>query len=143
MRRHGPLLLACVLLAACGGGSDPAVVVPEATTASALESAPKEPGEIVVSGEASPGSHGPYEFEGRYTVRFEQRAPEDPGLDFSAATSFVATLDKEAEIPGADSIELFEAARAGQTRTLRIDGRYYVDVSFGDYPYVIRFTPRS
>ncbi len=95
----------------------------------------------MVSGEASPASHGPYEFNGSYTVSFEQHAPENP--DFSDATSFVAALDREAEIPGGDSIALFEAARAKQTRTLDIEGRFFVDVSFGDYPYVIRFTPRD
>ena len=69
-------------------------------------------------------------------MSFEQHAPENP--DFSQETSFVAALDREAEIPGGDSIALFEAARAKQTRTLRIDGRFFVDVSFGDYPYVIQ-----
>jgi hypothetical protein len=34
------------------------------------------------------------------------------------------------------------ATRKGQ-RELTIRGRYYVDISFGDYPYVMRFTPRS
>ena len=77
-------------------------------------------------------------------MRFEQHAPEDPNLDFTGATSFVAALDREAEITGGDSIALFEAAaRRGQTRTLRIDGRFFVDVSFGDFPYVIRFTPHA
>ena len=38
---------------------------------------------------------------------------------------------------------LFKAAVGTQTRRLRINGRFYVDVSFGDYPYVIRFTPRD
>ena len=94
-----------------------------------------------MTGEASPASHGPFRFDGEYTVRFEQHAPEDPDLDFGAATSFVAALDREAEITGGDSIPLFEAARARQTRKLKIDGRYFVDVSFGDFPYVIRFTP--
>ncbi len=129
-----------LVLAACGGSSPPPAA-PTATSEAALSKAPKKAGEIVVSGEASPASHGPYEFRGSYTVSFEQHAPENP--DFSQETSFVAALDREAEITRGDSIALFEAARSKQTRTLRIDGRFYVDVSFGDYPYVIRFTPRD
>lgn len=104
---------------------------------------PAAPGEIVVAGEASPASHGPYEFEGEYTVTFEQRAPEDPNLDFTQQTSFVADLDTEAEIPRSDSVKLFEEAEAKGERTLTIDGTFFVDVSFGDFPYVIRFTPHA
>ncbi len=145
MHRRVILLLASALvLAACGGGgSEPPPPIPTSTYVPALATAPKAAGEIVVIGESSPASHGPYRFRGDYTVRFEQYAPEDPNLDFTEATSFVAALDREAEITGGDSIALFEAARAEQTRTLRIDGRFFVDVSFGDFPYVIRFTPRD
>ena len=128
-----------LVLGACGDAAAP----PASTPAPTASPTPAVAGEIVVSGDASPASHGPYRFRGRYTVRFEQHAPEDPTLDFTQATSFVAALDREAEIPGADSIKLFEAARSGQTRQMRIDGRFYVDVSFGDFPYVIRFTPRG
>ena len=128
-----------LVVAACGSTPPPAA--PTATSEAALSKAPQKAGEIVVSGEASPASHGPYEFNGAYNVSFEQHAPENP--DFSQATSFVASLDREAEITRGDSIALFEAARAEQTRTLRVEGRFFVDVSFGDYPYVIRFTPRD
>jgi hypothetical protein len=138
--RAAPLLVCVLVLAACGG-STPPPAAPTATSEAALSEAPKKAGEILVSGEASPASHGPYDFSGSYTVSFEQHAPEKP--DFTQATSFVAALDREAEITRGDSIELFEASRAKQTRTLDIEGRYFVDVSFGDYPYVIRFTPQD
>jgi hypothetical protein len=100
------------------------------------------PGEIVVRGPASPATHGPYTFDGRYLVRFEQYAPENPGLDFAAETSFTATLTtREGDPRGA--IDLVQAATRKGRRELTIRGRYYVDISFGDYPYVMRFTPRS
>ena len=92
-------------------------------------------------GESSPATHGPYAFDGRYLARFEQYAPEDPALDFSLQTPFTATLTaREGDPRGA--IELFGAARGDGRLELEIRGRYYVDVSFGDFPYVIRFTPR-
>ena len=100
-------------------------------------------GEIVIRGELSPASHGPYEFDGRYVVAFEQTAPEDPDLDFSRQTSFVATLDTEAEIERRDSIKLFQASRRTGRKRIELHGRYYVDVSFGDFPYAIRFTPNN
>jgi len=143
MHRRIALALSSALAVAACGGDAPPPAKPTVTSTPALARAPKAAGEIVVSGEASPASHGPYRFRGEYTVRFEQFAPEDPELDFSAAVSFVAALDREAEVPRGDSIALFHAARGGQTRRLRIDGRYFVDVSFGDFPYVIRFTPRE
>ena len=42
----------------------------------------------------------------------------------------------------AGAIKLFEAAARRGRRELTIRGRYVVEVSFGDFPYVIRFTPR-
>ena len=51
-------------------------------------------------GDLSPASHGPYAFDGRYVARFEQFAPEDPNVDFTAQTAFVATLDRRAEEEG-------------------------------------------
>jgi hypothetical protein len=104
---------------------------------------PKHVGEIVIRGDLTPDSHGPYDFNGDYTVRFEQYAPEDPNIDFTSATTFVTILDREKEIAADSSISLFKAAARRQTRRVRIHGRYYVDATFGDYPYVIRFTPRG
>ncbi|HWI72670.1 MAG TPA: hypothetical protein VNT55_12015, partial [Baekduia sp.] len=48
----------------------------------ALARAPKAPGEVLLRAAASPRTHGPIVLDGRYTVRFEQYAPEDPRIDF-------------------------------------------------------------
>jgi hypothetical protein len=126
--------------AGCGGSdTPPPATVPRADPELAREQ-PAE-GEIVIRGELSPASHGPYELDGRYRVAFEQTAPEDPELDFTQQTAFVATLDTEAEIKTRDSIRLFRASRRSGAKRLEIHGRYFVDVSFGDFPYAIRFTP--
>jgi hypothetical protein len=71
-------------------------------------------------------------------VRFEQYAPEDSHQDFRGQTPFVADLERP---PGVAAIHLFNAAAATGRRRLHIDGRFVVDVSFGDFPYVLRFTP--
>ena len=102
---------------------------------------PKRPGEVIVRGDLSPASHGPFAFDGRYLVRFEQFAPENPDADFTGQTAFVASLDRHPETDGHGSIRLFKAARGTGRRTLTSHGRLYVDVSFGDFPYAIRFTP--
>ena len=127
---------------AAGGASAPSGGGDGATTATPeLAKAPKGAGEIVVQGEASPASHGPVTLDGRYTVRFEQIAPEDPTLDFANQTAFVAVLDRKAQQEGGGTIRLFrDAARTGR-RVISAKGRYYVDVSFGDFPYAVRFTP--
>lgn len=148
-----PILLLVALLAlaaaGCGGrGDDRTSDSPGAATTAPktalprLGQRPATPGEIVVSGEASPATHGPYTFDGRYLVRFEQVAPEDPKLDFSSQTPFTAALTRQ-EGDQRGAIELFQAARPSGRRELAIRGRYFVDVSFGDYPYVVRFTPRD
>ena len=108
----------------------------------ALLRAPKRPGEIIVRGELSPASNGPFTFDGRYLVRFEQFAPEDPHADFTGQTAFVASLDRHPETDEPGGIRLFRAARGTGRRTLSIHGRLYVDVTFGDFPYAIRFTPQ-
>ena len=140
-------LLAAAALAACGGRSAPAgAPAPGAAAAAeaaspALAAAPRRAGEILVAGEASPATHGPYTFDGRYTVRFEQIAPEDPRLDFTAQSAFVAEADRTAGQTGPGSRRLFRAAARTGRRSLTLRGRMYVDVSFGDFPYAIRFTP--
>jgi hypothetical protein len=136
------LLAALTVLAGCGGGSEKPVRPPDPATAKvALLQAPRRAGEIIVRGDLSPASHGPYGFDGRYVVRFEQFAPEDPNVDFTAQTAFVATLDRRAEQDGPGSVRLFHAARGTSRTTLALHGRLFVDVSFGDFPYAIRFTP--
>jgi len=127
---------------AAGGASAPSGGGDGATTATPeLAKAPKRAGEIVVQGEASPASHGPVTLDGRYTVRFEQIAPEDPTLDFANQTAFVAVLDHKAQQEGGGTIRLFRDAARNGGKVITAKGRYYVDVSFGDFPYAIRFTP--
>jgi hypothetical protein len=141
------LLTAGALVTACGGASGRDTQAPGAGDGAppparpALAEPAKRAGEILVQGQGSPASHGPFTLRGRYTVRFEQIAPEDPELDFTAQTAFVATLDRKAQQEDGDSIRLFrKAARTGR-RDVKVDGRYFIDVSFGDYPYAIRLTP--
>lgn len=142
-RRHAaPLVVALVLLAGCGSEVATPTKPPDPAKAKvALLQAPRRPGEILVRGDLSPASHGPYDFDGRYLVRFEQFAPEDPTVDFTAQTAFVATLDRSAEEDGPGSVRLFHAARRTSRKTVSLHGRLFVDVSFGDFPYALRFTP--
>ena len=135
---------AAAVATACGGGRSPggagsAALPPPARLA--LATAPKRPGEIVVRADASPASHGPFALDGRYVARFEQVAPEDPELDFATQTAFVASLDRKPEQDGAGSVRLFRAAARTGRRTVTLRGRFYLDVSFGDFPYAIRLTP--
>jgi hypothetical protein len=148
MRRRA--LLAIVLAtgiagSGCGDGGTVGGQAPPATTVTPqLAKWPKAEGEIVVRGEASPGSHGPYELSGTYTARFEQYAPEDPNLDFAAQTPFSARLDPHAssDAGARKAVPLFEAAARTGTATVRAHGRLWIDVEFGDFPYVIRLTPK-
>jgi hypothetical protein len=143
------LLATASLAAACGGragapgqNTAPGAAQDAAPTARpALARAPKRPGEILVQGDLSPGTHGPFTLRGRYVVRFEQIAPEDPELDFKGQTAFVAALDRRSQVEDGDTIRLFRAAaRTGRTE-ITARGRFFIDVSFGDYPYAIRLTP--
>jgi hypothetical protein len=141
-----PLRLAILavlgLLVGCGAEAPKPTPPPDsAKTKVALLQAPKRPGEVLLRGDLSPASHGPYTFDGRYVARFEQFAPEDPNVDFSDQTAFVATLDRRAEEESAGSVKLFHAAHRTGRKTVTLHGRLYVDVSFGDFPYAIRFTP--
>jgi hypothetical protein len=144
------LVVGLAATSALGGcGDDSGRSARDGTTATSGASVPpalarRAPadGEIVVHGEGSPETHGPYAFAGRYLVRFEQYAPEDPALDFSGQTPLTALLAPRAGDPrGARA--LIEAALRSGRRELDVRGRYFVDVSFGDFPYVIRFTPRD
>jgi hypothetical protein len=140
------IALAAVVLAACGGddggGSSSTGTATSASIATrpALARTPAKAGELVFSEEASPASHGPFSLDGRYVVRFEQFAPEDPKLDFSGQTPFTANL-RPAGSRGAGA-KLFGVASASGRRELERHGRFVLDVSFGDFPYAVRFTPR-
>jgi hypothetical protein len=139
------LLLAGLGVAtACGSGSRSSGTssggVPPAAHP-ALAQAPKRPGEVVVRGEASPAAHGPFALDGRYLVRFEQVAPEDPELDFTTQTAFVVTADRNAQQEGAGTVRLFRAAARTGRRIVTLRGRLFIDVAFGDFPYAIRLTP--
>jgi hypothetical protein len=139
------LLVACIAGSGCGDGGTVAGQAPPTTRVTPeLARKPEAQGEIVVRGEASPGSHGPYHLSGTYTARFEQYAPEDPDLDFAAQTPFTAHLDPHADSDtGArKAVPLFETAAHTGTATVRATGRLWIDVDFGDFPYVIRLTPR-
>lgn len=137
-----PLVAAvALLLAGCGSASESSSA-PRGDAAlkghPALARAPEQAGEIVLRASASPKTHGPIALDGRYTVRFEQYAPEDPSMDFTTQTAFVADL----QTPGGRPAEhLFSAARPSGSKTITAHGRYLVDVSFGDFPYVLRFSP--
>jgi hypothetical protein len=140
------LAVAGLLLAGCGDGTvggDPPPTAASVTPA--LAKAPRLPGEIVVRGETSPGSHGPYALSGTYVARFEQYAPEDPDLDFADQTPFVARLDPHADSDAGArrAVKLFQSAAGSGETTIRATGRLYLDVEFGDFPYVIRLTPKS
>jgi hypothetical protein len=136
------LLAALATLAGCGTGVQKGTPPPTSSSVKvALLAAPKRSGEVIVRGEVSPGSHGPFTFDGRYRVRFEQFAPEDPKLDFTDQTSFVAAADRRAEEDGDGSVRLFSDASRTGSKTVTLHGRYFVDVTFGDFPYVIRITP--
>lgn len=131
-------------IAACGG-ADGGV----ATTATApagplpvLATRPATAGEIVVRGDVSPATRGPYAFDGRYLVRFEQYAPEDAALHFASQTPFSVSLTPRRDDPRG-AIKLFEAAARSGRREMTISGRYFVSVDFGDFPYVVRVTPRG
>jgi hypothetical protein len=140
-RALAPIALVAAL-AGCGT-DDPGQAPPPATSSAhvALLAAPRKPGEIIVRGEASPATHGPFALRGRYLVRFEQYAPEAPRMDFASQTAFVAALQHGEAQAARRSVRLFRTAARTGRRTVELDGRYLVDVSFGDFPYVLRFTP--
>lgn len=146
-RRTLPALIAAALIvAACGGRTTSGRTAStaagdDAAARPALAETPKRAGEILVQGQASPASHGPVTLDGRYIVRFEQIAPEDPNLDFTGQTAFVAVLARHTQQADTGTKRLFRtAARSGRTR-VTARGKYWIDVQFGDFPYAIRLTP--
>jgi hypothetical protein len=130
------------VIAGCGSDTSagPNPVRTDQAAKPALLRGPAKPGEIIMRGEFTPATHGPVSLEGRYVVRFEQYAPENPRTDFRGATAFVARLDRRAEDPRG-GVRIFRTAAKTGTERIDVQGRWFVDVTFGDYPYVIRFTP--
>jgi hypothetical protein len=145
-RKNGPLTLFALLVltvvaAGCGGNSaiPPPPAGPSAAGAPALLKRKLQKGEVMVDAEYSPHRDGPYNFDGTYLVRFAQYDPEAPRKSFADQTPFVAYLTGPGRRP--KKITLFHQAAAGASRTMRLQGTYFVEVSFGDFPYVLRFTP--
>ena len=135
-----PVTAVAVLAALAGCGSETStaprgVAALDAKARPALARGPVKPGEVVLRGDASPRSHRGVALDGTYLVRFQQYAPEDPRLDFAGETPFVATLR------GPTTVKLFHAAAPRGAKRVKLAGRYDVDVTFGDFPYVVRFTP--
>jgi len=145
-----PLLAAA--LAACGGDDKPAPAsiptsrVPALTTAAALKSPPLArtaltTGELIFTGPAAPGTHGSFALDGTYIVRFEQFDPDDEDRDFSRAAPLTVGLRPASSMdPG---FELFAAKEASGQRELTRKGRFALDVTRGDFPYAVRFTPQQ
>ncbi|HEY2054042.1 MAG TPA: hypothetical protein VGH14_08925 [Solirubrobacterales bacterium] len=138
--------MAVVLTAGCGGQEHftaPPSAGPKAPGAPALLKRKLDKGEVMVDAEYSPQREGPFRLDGRYLVRFAQYAPESPGkLNFAKQTPFVAYL-RSAANPRAKKVPLFHAAAAEGRRTISLNGRYFVEVAFGDFPFALRFTPVS
>ncbi len=147
-RKSGPLslfalLVVTIVAAGCGGGKNtgtaPPAAGPKAPGAPALLKRKVAKGEVMVQAEYSPHRDGPYHFDGTYLVRFAQYAPEEPGIDFAHQTPFVADLVGTGRRP--KKIALFHQAAGSGKRTMKLHGTWFVEVSFGDFPYVLRFTP--
>lgn len=146
-RKIGPLTLCAlaaltIVVAGCGGGESataPPAAGPTAPGAPALLKRKVQKGEVMVDAEYSPHRDGPYRFDGTYLVQFAQYSPEAPGMSFAHQTPFVADLVGPGRRP--KKIALFRQASGGARRTMRLHGEYFVEVSFGDFPYVLRFTP--
>lgn len=136
------VLATALVVAGCGGEqrvTAPPAAGPRAPGAPALLKEKVRTGEVMVDAEYSPQREGPFHLEGRYLVRFAQYAPESPRMNFGDQTPFVAYL--AGTNPRAKKITLFHQAAARGQRTLSLNGRYFVEVAFGDFPYALRFTP--
>jgi hypothetical protein len=147
------LALAAVSVAGCGGERiitqtvTHTVTTPPASEVSAkgptLARQPAGPGEVVLTGDSAPKTLGPIDLEpGIYKFRFEQFAPDSPGLDFRTQASPIAVmLNRKPRVTAADSQLIINlAARSGEN-IVNATGKYYVDVTSADHSYVLRFTP--
>ncbi|HVP01403.1 MAG TPA: hypothetical protein VMT10_02440 [Solirubrobacteraceae bacterium] len=139
-RAAAALLAAAAALSGCGTAATTASAPRARRPPPALASQPVRPGEILVRGATSPLTRGPFAFDGSYLVRFVQYEPLGGHVDFARQTAFVADLEHPGT-PGEPAVRLFRTAAAGGRRLLPLHGRYLVDVSFGDFPFALRFTP--
>lgn len=130
-----------VVAAGCGQqkAAPPPEAGPGAPGAPALLKKKLQQGEVMVDAEYSPHRDGPFHFDGNYVVQFAQYDPESARTNFSHQTPFVAYLSGTGRKP--KKATLFHQATAGGRRTMSLHGTYFVEVSFGDFPYVLRFTP--
>src|SRR3954451_4754312 len=124
---------ACAGLSACGSDASAPPPIPRTGTTPALATRPAADGELVFRAQLSPHSHGPFTLHGRYRVRFVQWAPEDPGHDFSHDTSFVADLAAAGSGAHPKAVRLFRQATATGAKVISANGRYTLEVIFGDY----------
>lgn len=123
----------------------PAAVQHGSSSTPTLAKKPPGPGEVLVSGNTSPKTLGPYEFEpGTYTFQFEQFAPDAPGLDFSTeASPFAVSINRKPRTAAPDSQLLVNSAEPRGDNIVSLSGSYYIDVTSADHSYVLRFTPRG
>lgn len=148
MRKSCAILLVsltAVALGACGGGGGGSKAPSSTSTTASLPRLARKParaGEIVFAGQSSPASYGPIKLDGTYVVRFEQFAPENPKQDFTNQTPFRATLERRSGVTKG-SVRLFSAARRTGRKLFKLKGKYVIDVSFGDFPFAVRMTPRK
>jgi len=134
-------VLAAVLGGCGSGGPAGSTGTPRTRTVPALAARTPRAGEILVRGDTSPLTRGPFAFDGAYDVRFAQYEPSGDTVDFAHQTAFVAALERP-NAARTTAVRLFRAAAAGGRTRLTLHGRYLVDVSFGDFPFAVRFTPR-
>ena len=142
-RRAKALIVAIVLLAGCGSEAKPPTKPPDpAKSQVALLKAPKRPGEILLSAGTSP-------------PRRTARTPSTVATSCASSSSRPRTptstspprrpswrrLDRRPRWKARAACTLFHAASRTGRRTLALHGRLFVDVSFGDFPYAMRFTP--
>ena len=100
---------------------------------------------MLVTGNTAPKSFGPYRFEpGLYSFRYEQYAPELPGLDFAVeASNITVTLNRQPRKNAPDSALLVNSPQRTGDNIANLSGRYFIDVGTADHSYVVRLTPRS
>jgi len=138
------LIVSALLIFGCGGEaatttSDPqASEVSEPTGMPELAAKPKRRGEILIKGETSPTTYGPFSAAGPYNLRFEQYNPP-PGVSIGQLGPFVASTVTES---GGTPIDNLVSTTDPRGRyQVYLSGRFFIDVAVADAAYVIRLTP--